>query len=541
MTQRRKLVMGALTGAALSIPLAALLYLGFQAAALPMLAFDVFEGLTRIQALGGLVTKAIDLMVTLFSHVPGAATDQLAKGFEQLSAVALFVVIGAVIGALFALYRERQGKSAPLNLGLVLIVLAFGLEFVARPALGAISIGGIWLAVLIFGWAYALAWLYDRLAIPPALESAPVNVERRQFLIQFGGALAALTVVAWGAGSLLGRRETSVSGQPIAAGPTMTPQPGASSGAAATQGAAESGNAIGGNFAVVAGARPELTSNDQFYRVDVNLGAPEIDPRSWSLAVGGLVNKPLSISYDDLTKMPAVKQLATLECISNPVGGDLISTTEWTGVRLYDVLKLAGLQDGVVEIKFTCADGYTESLPMDAVMDEQTLLVYAMNGMALPDIHGFPLRIYTPNRYGMKNPKWVTTLEAIRDPYDGYWEVRGWDKQAIVKTTSVIDAVSSAKTPDGSVPVGGIAFAGKRGISKVEVALDSGDWQQAELKEPLSPLTWRLWRINTQATKGPHSFRVRATDGTGAVQTSQVADLHPDGASGYNSIEADVS
>ncbi len=537
MTQQGKIRTGALLGATLSIPLAALLYLGFQLAGLPMLAFDIFEGLTRIQALGGLVTKAIDLMVTVFSSIPGAATDQLAKGFEQLSAVALFVILGAIGGAIFALNRDRMGKATALSVGLVTLILALGVEITIRPGgADALLLNGLWLAVLIIGWAYALDWVYDRLemrAIPPT------STERRRFLLQLGGGLVGLTVVAWGAGRLLGQRETTIStssagsGEPIASGPTVTPQSG--------QAAVGTENSVSSNaFVAAPGTRAELTSNDNFYRVDVNLGAPQVDTKTWKLNVGGLVNNPTTISYDELTKMPAVQQLATLECISNPVGGDLISTTQWTGVRLSDILNKAGLQDGVVEIKFTCSDGYTESLSMDAAMDERTLLVYAMNGMALPDVHGFPLRLYTPNRYGMKNPKWITTIEGIRDPYDGYWEVRGWDKQAIVKTTSAIDNVAKDAAANGAVPVGGIAFAGARGISKVEIAVDGGDWQPAELKQPLSPLTWVLWRLNWQATKGHHDIRVRATDGTGAVQTSQVADLHPDGASGYYSVGSDI-
>jgi hypothetical protein len=205
------------------------------------------------------------------------------------------------------------------------------------------------------------------------------------------------------------------------------------------------------------------------------------------------------------------------------------------------VLTQAGLKDGVTEIKFTCTDGYTESLPLESAMDERTLLTYAMNGKALAAAHGFPMRLYTPNRYGMKNPKWITTIEAINSAYDGYWETNGgWNKEAIVKSTSVIDNVATDKAADEAIPVGGIAFAGARGISKVELSIDNGAWQEAQLKAPIGPLTWVLWRFDWKAAKGSHSLAVRATDGQGQAQIQTEAPLHPDGASGYYSTNVNV-
>ncbi len=166
-------------------------------------------------------------------------------------------------------------------------------------------------------------------------------------------------------------------------------------------------------------------------------------------------------------------------------------------------------------------------------MDERTLLAYATNGEALAPEHGFPLRLYTPDRYGMKNPKWITMIEAINAAENGYWTDRGWDKQAKVKITSVIDAISTDQAANGIVPVGGIAFGGARGISKVEVSVDNGPWQAATLKTPISPLTWSLWRFDWPATKGYHTLVVRTADGQGAAQIQDEAPLHPSGASGY--------
>ncbi len=239
------------------------------------------------------------------------------------------------------------------------------------------------------------------------------------------------------------------------------------------------------------------------------------------------MNKPFSLSYKDITGMPATKQYATLECISNPVGGDLISNTLWTGVKLGDVLKLAGLKDGVIEIKFTCEDGYTESLPLDSAMDERTLLVYHMNDKPLPAEHGYPLRLYTPNRYGMKNPKWINKIEAVSQPFDGYWELGGWAKDTPIKSTSIIDTIAVDQAQNGEVPIGGIAFAGARGISKVELAVDGGVWQEA--------------RFNWKATKGHHEIRVRTTDGQGQLQIEATAPLAPNGASGYVSKTININ
>ncbi len=531
--QRRRILSGALIGLAVTAPLVALLYLGWQIAGLPMVAFDLTERITRLEQLGGLVTKAIELMVSLFSGLPGVSTDVAAKSAEQLSGVVLFLVIGAILGALFGALHQRLGSRAGLIFGIGAGLLSVLVEILSRAPEPLMVV--LWLGVLSLGWGYALAYVFDKVFVPAAMRPSVVEEasrSRRQFLIQFGGTVLAVTLGAWGLGALIGRRGVSeAAGKPIGTPEAATP--------AAT--AAEVAAGPSTAFVPAPGTRPEVTANADFYRVDNNIaGPPSIDEKTWNLKVLGLVNTALSLSYDDIRKMTPVQQDATLECISNEVGGDLISSTRWTGVRLRDVLNQAGLKEGVVEIKFTCADDYTESLPLESAMDERTLLVYAMNGEALTEAHGFPLRLYTPNRYGMKNPKWLTQIEAISSPYDGYWEVRGWDKQAIVKTTSVIDTIAADQAQNGVVPVGGIAFSGARGISKVEVSADGGPWQEAKLKDPISPLTWRLWRLDWKASPGRHELRVRATDGQGAPQIETVAPLHPDGASGLHSKSVDI-
>jgi len=260
-------------------------------------------------------------------------------------------------------------------------------------------------------------------------------------------------------------------------------------------------------------------------------GETDLPIDSYVLAVDGLVERPLTMSMNDLKTLPKVEQYATLACISNPVGGDLIGTTLFTGARLKDVLEKAGLNSSVIDIKFTCVDGYSESLPIDSAMDPRTLLCYAMGNQPLTRQHGAPLRLYTPDRFGMKNPKWIIKIEAVDEDYLGYWEQRGWSEQAWVQTTAVVDAADPENSKE--TQVGGIAFAGARGISRVEISPDGGPWQPVELNRPLSPLTWVLWRTSLNMAPGTHTLTVRAIDGQGQVQTSTASSTHPSGATGY--------
>jgi hypothetical protein len=205
------------------------------------------------------------------------------------------------------------------------------------------------------------------------------------------------------------------------------------------------------------------------------------------------------------------------------------------------VLKDLGLRPEATELYVEGADGFFESVVMEDIMDPRTLLVYGMDGDTLPVEHGFPLRVYIPNRYGMKQPKWITHIKAISDTVDGYWVQRGWSYEARPQIVSVIDTVGLDQALDGSAPVGGIAWAGDRGIQKVEVQVDDGEWVAAVLRTPpLSPLTWVQWRYDWPIIPGSHRFRVRATDGTGALQTAEVRGVRPDGATGYHEVVIDV-
>jgi len=297
----------------------------------------------------------------------------------------------------------------------------------------------------------------------------------------------------------------------------------------------------GAAFAGIPGLTPRITSIRDFYVVDEALFDPDVEPLTWRLEVSGLVDRPRSLTYEELSALPAVERYQTLECISNEIGGDLISTARWAGVQLAHVLDLAGVRPGAVEVAFRSADGYSESHPIEAALDPATLLVLGMNGHVLPRSHGFPARLLTVGTYGMKNPKWLMSMEVLDRPYQGFWERRGWSKTAVVKTGTRIDTPLSAAAGEPT-DLAGIAFAGDRGVSGVEVSIGGGPWRKALLETAASPFTWVRWRLEwTPQSPGAILVRARAIDGAGVLQTEEVTDPHPDGASGYHAIKIEVS
>ncbi len=277
---------------------------------------------------------------------------------------------------------------------------------------------------------------------------------------------------------------------------------------------------------------PRVTPTPLHYVVDEEIIDPDIDPSQWRLRVFGVVDHPFEITYEELLAMPSVEQYQTLECISNPVGGSLISTAKWTGVPMLEVLGRAGVRPPAVEVVSQAVGGYADSIPIDQAMLPTTLVAVGMNGNVLPRQHGFPARLLVPGLYGMKQPKWLESIEVVDRPFTGFWEQRGWIKAAVAKTMSRIDG---AGTAGGAVQLAGVAFAGDRGISRVEVSTDGATWEEAELETEISNLTWRRWRYPLPTTPaGRVIFRVRAIDGSGVVQIAQVAPPHPSGSTGYD-------
>ncbi|MBI2935217.1 MAG: molybdopterin-dependent oxidoreductase [Chloroflexi bacterium] len=284
---------------------------------------------------------------------------------------------------------------------------------------------------------------------------------------------------------------------------------------------------------------PEVTPNDRFYVVSKNVFDPEVDANGWRLRVEGLVQSPFALTYEELKAMPATTEIVTLECISNPVGGDLISNAEWKGVPLRALLEKAGLQSGVRKVVFHAADGYSDSISLEHAFRQEIIVAYQMNGEPLPVSHGFPARIVVPGLYGLKSVKWLSRIETVDVDYQGFWQKQGWSDSAEVQTTSqILVPASGLEIPPSPVKLGGVAFSGAKGISQVEVSADGGKtWMRAEIRKALSPFTWVLWTGEWHPqVEGRHRLLVRAVDGKGVGQVSEVRGAAPDGATGYHSI-----
>ncbi len=293
---------------------------------------------------------------------------------------------------------------------------------------------------------------------------------------------------------------------------------------------------------MIKGLSAPVTPTADHYVVSKNFLNPSVDAGRWKLKIGGMVEHPLELSLDDLKAMPSTERTSTLMCISNEVGGDLIGNSLWTGVPLADLLDMAGVHSGATEIILRAADNYSDSFPVDLGRRDGTMVAYLQNGEPLTRDHGFPARVLLPGIYGMKNVKWVVELELTDKDYQGYWQQRGWSDEAVIQTMSRIDTARATKLADGTVAIGGIAFAGVRGIQKVEVSVDGGSsWQEATLDSARNEYSWNLWGFAWDAQPGTYDVLVRATDGTGATQTSDRARPLPDGATGWDETKVQVS
>jgi DMSO/TMAO reductase YedYZ molybdopterin-dependent catalytic subunit len=298
-----------------------------------------------------------------------------------------------------------------------------------------------------------------------------------------------------------------------------------------------------GEWAPVSGLTAEITRTSDFYYVSKNLvGDPQVSQGTWNLAITGLVNAPYNLTYADLMSLPKVERYHTLECISNEVGGNLISNAYFTGVRLADVLNKAGIQTGASTMVFHCADGYSDFLHLSQALNPDSLVVYLLNGQPLPQAHGFPARLLIPGLYGMKNGKWLTSLQLATGSYTGYWEQQGWTNEARVKMMSRVDVpLDGDLLVAGTRYIAGVAYAADRGIARVDVSTDGGQtWRPATLRRPLGNLTWVLWEYPWHATSGRYVIAARAIDLQGNVQIPTYAPPLPDGSSGYDAVSVVV-
>lgn len=299
----------------------------------------------------------------------------------------------------------------------------------------------------------------------------------------------------------------------------------------------------------VAGITPLHVPNEDFYRIDTALVVPEVDTDGWALEVTGLVERPFRITYDELLALPHVEADVTLACVSNEVGGGLVGNARWQGVPLRDLLARAGVRPEATQVMGRSVDGFSAGFPVELALREGTgpgdagaLVAVGMNGEPLPRAHGFPARLVVPGLYGyVSATKWLRAVELTTFEEEGYWIPRGWAREGPVKTQSRIDVPRGGTVPAGRVPVAGVAWAPGRGISRVEVRVDDGPWVPARLADSLGVDAWRQWVHAWDATPGEHTISVRATDGTGAVQTARTAPPAPDGATGHHTVRVRVT
>jgi DMSO/TMAO reductase YedYZ molybdopterin-dependent catalytic subunit len=293
-----------------------------------------------------------------------------------------------------------------------------------------------------------------------------------------------------------------------------------------------------------------ITPAANFYLIDAALSSPRVDVNTWKLSVKGAVENPVSFSYKDLLDMPTRESDVTLSCVSNPVGGGLVSNGRWTGVLLSDVLKEAGVSRENIsraseQLVGRSVDGWTGGFKTELALDGRDALVaFGLNGNELPVKHGYPVRLVVPGVYGyVSATKWLTDIELTDWNFDAYWIQRTWAKEGPVKTQSRIDTVEDGQQlKPGNVPVGGVAWAPHRGIEKVEVSTDNGEsWNEARLASQLDPDTWRQYLYEWDAKPGQYTLQVRATDGTGQTQPQKTAPPHPSGADGYHTMDVTVA
>ncbi|SIN20480.1 molybdopterin-dependent oxidoreductase [Micromonospora cremea] len=351
---------------------------------------------------------------------------------------------------------------------------------------------------------------------------------RRRFLTGAGVLLGTAAVAGLGGRWLAGWRGVSAAREAIRLPAPVAPAPALPAGADLS----------------MAQLAPYVTPNFGFYRIDTALVVPQVDPATWRLRIHGRVRTERTYSYADLLARPLVERYITLACVSNEVGGDLIGNARWLGVPLRELLDEVEPEEDADQVVGRSVDGWTCGTPTALLRDgRNALLAIGMNGEPLPVEHGFPVRVVVPGLYGYVSAcKWVTELELTRfADFDAYWVPRGWSAQGPIKTQSRIDAPRARnRLTTGPITVAGVAWAQHRGIRRVEVRVDGGPWQEAELAPTVSVDTWVQWSWRWDATPGEHRLQVRATDETGETQTERAQGVVPDGATGWHTVTVTV-
>jgi DMSO/TMAO reductase YedYZ molybdopterin-dependent catalytic subunit len=515
------------------------------------------QGPTTLAAFAGVVAAAVVLAVaeligafftaratplfalgsTFIDFTPSWLKDFAIATFGTNDKAALFVGMGLTIAVLACVlgvvaYRKwALGVLGVLFMGTVIVasvVTRAGVDPVdAVPSVLGTLAGLVALRRLTAPLRTMKAW--PEAPADTAVEVRRPGTSRRRFFAAAGITAAAAGIAATG-GRLLGAARSNIAQarealklpSPVSAAPAVP----------------------AGVQAPVPGVPSWVTPNGDFYRIDTALSVPEINADDWELRVHGLVEEEVRLTFQDLLDADLIESHVTLTCVSNPVGGNLAGNAKWLGLPVREVLKRARPKDGADMVLSTSIDGFSASTPLEVLQDDRdALLAIGMNDEPLPLEHGYPVRMVVPGLYGFVSAtKWVVDLEVTRfADSKAYWTERGWSERGPIKTMARVDVPKSfAKVPAGQVAVGGTAWAQTRGITKVEIQIDNADWVEAELSTEASLVTWRQWSYQWDATPGAHYIKVRATDGTGEVQTDQRADPVPDGASGWQSVMVTV-
>ncbi len=490
------------------------------------------------ELLGDRIVPTLDVRHFIDLIIKYGGPNQL-KQIPIKATIAGQLAVGALVGVLYAVV-VREGKDQRL-------VRVAGLTLSRRGILLATGlVGAIWLATIIALWPVLQS---NYRGLPPMPARIVTLLGTLFDYVTFGltlvlgyHALAGPFPYSEAAVSddapRIGRRTLVVGGLGVAA---------AASGAGLIRALYKRAAFSYDGTRYHAADADYIVPADRFYAVTKNLIDPVVEPSLWRLELGGLVDHPRSYSVDDLTALTSVEQDTTLECISNGVGDGLMSNARWTGVPMRDLLNTAGLKPGIKRVLFRAVDGYTDTIPLDKALEPTTLVAYRMNGQPLPHHHGYPVRIIVPGRFGEKNVKWVTRIEPVGEEIKGYYESQGWGPTFIPATASRFDFPFNNQTlsrsADLPVRTRGVAFAGNRGISKVEVSFDDGhSWNVAQLDPRGTDLTWHLWHLDWSPQQtGDYRLWVRATDGTGATQSQEHYDIVPDGASGFHRITVHIT
>jgi DMSO/TMAO reductase YedYZ molybdopterin-dependent catalytic subunit len=464
---------------------------------------------------GNPVTDVAQLVIRL---TPGPVAEHLirlvGRHDKPLLVTGVLVVVLVLFAAIGLLARRAPGAGIAGFVVLGVIGLVANQSQYAAPATGIVpSVVGL------------LTWLALLSVLTPYLRPQPYaeyDVQRRFLVLASGVGLGSAVVglLGWKVGGH--RRSVSAAREALALPGVGDPGPPA-------------GVDVG-----LKGIVPWQTPNDRFYRIDTALVPPAISPGDWSLRIHGMVDREITLTYDELVARPRSDIWMTLNCVSNPVGGPLISNAWWSGTRLDSLLKEAGAHSGANAVKQTSDDGWTCGTPLTALLDGRgAMLAYAMNGEPLPIEHGFPVRTLVPGLYGYVSAcKWVRDLEVTTfDAFSAYWTERGWSALGPVKLASRIDVPGNGHhVPAGTVRVGGLAWQQDTGISAVQVQLDGGAWQDATLARRNLEDSWVQWVASLDVSPGGHRLVCRAVNKAGQVQTAVRADPVPNGASGWHTI-----